>query len=93
MSQSKYSLELYAKFLIANQNRCSGVELSETSDVRLSRDITNCAPSRNRTYDHLLKRQLLYRLSYGRDIFLNKKLQQLHCIMKNITRIIENSID
>ena len=38
MSQSKYSLELYAKFLIANQNRCSGVELSETSDVRLSLD-------------------------------------------------------
>lgn len=26
----------------------------------------SCAPGRNRTYDHLLKRELLYRLSYGR---------------------------
>ncbi|MDB5254238.1 MAG: hypothetical protein JWL80_304 [Parcubacteria group bacterium] len=25
-----------------------------------------CAPGRNRTYDHLLKRELLYQLSYGR---------------------------
>ena len=26
-----------------------------------------CAPGRNRTCDHLLKRELLYRLSYGRN--------------------------
>ena len=32
-----------------------------------------CAPSRNRTCDHLLKRQLLYRLSYGRILF-NRKI-------------------
>ena len=37
MSQSKCSLELYAKFLISNQNRYSGVELSKTSG-RLSHD-------------------------------------------------------
>jgi hypothetical protein len=28
-----------------------------------------CAPGRNRTCDHLLKRELLYRLSYGRKSF------------------------
>lgn len=38
MSQSKCSLELYTKFLIANHNRYSGVELSKTSDGRLSHD-------------------------------------------------------
>ncbi len=38
MSQSKCSLELYTKFLIANHNRYSGVELSKTSAGRLSHD-------------------------------------------------------
>lgn len=38
MSQSKCSLELYTKFLIANHNRYSGVELSKTSDNVLSHD-------------------------------------------------------
>lgn len=38
MSQSKCSLELYTKFLIANHNRYSGVELSKTSNGRLSHD-------------------------------------------------------
>lgn len=38
MSQSKCSLELYTRFLIANQNKYSGVELSKTSDKPLSHD-------------------------------------------------------
>lgn len=38
MSQSKCSLDLYTKFLIANQNRYSGVELSKTSGNALSHD-------------------------------------------------------
>lgn len=38
MSPSKCSLELYAKFLIANQNKYSGVELSKTSNIPLSHD-------------------------------------------------------
>lgn len=38
MSQSKCSLGLYTKFLIANHNRYSGVELSKTSDNALSHD-------------------------------------------------------
>jgi len=38
MSQSKCSLELYTKFLIANQNKYSGVELSKTADTSLSHD-------------------------------------------------------
>lgn len=38
MSQSKCSLELYTKFLIANQNKYSGVELSKTSGRGLSHD-------------------------------------------------------
>ncbi|MEK6920653.1 MAG: transposase [Nanoarchaeota archaeon] len=38
MSQSKCSLDLYIKFLIANQNKYSGVELSKTSDSPLSHD-------------------------------------------------------
>ena|SRR3989338_877385 len=38
MSQSKCSLELYTKFLIANHNRYSGVELSKTSGGLLSHD-------------------------------------------------------
>lgn len=38
MSQSKCSLDLYTKFLIANQNRYSGVELSKTSTNSLSHD-------------------------------------------------------
>src|SRR3989344_4502127 len=38
MSQSKCSLGLYTKFLIANQNKYSGVELSKTSDSPLSHD-------------------------------------------------------
>lgn len=38
MSQSKCSLNLYIKFLIANQNKYSGVELSKTSDSPLSHD-------------------------------------------------------
>jgi len=38
MSPSKCSLELYSKFLIANQNRYSGVELSKTSNSPLSHD-------------------------------------------------------
>ncbi len=38
MSQSKCSLDLYTKFLIANQNKYSGVELSKTSDSPLSHD-------------------------------------------------------
>ena len=38
MSQSKCSLDLYTKFLIANQNKYSGVELSKTSSGSLSHD-------------------------------------------------------
>ena len=38
MSQSKCSLDLYTKFLIANQNKYSGVELSKTSSSNLSHD-------------------------------------------------------
>lgn len=38
MSQSKCSLELYTKFLIANHNRYSGAELSKTSGSALSHD-------------------------------------------------------
>ena len=38
MRQSKRSLDLYTKFLIANHNRYSGVELSKTSQVPLSHD-------------------------------------------------------
>lgn len=38
MSPSKCSLELYTKFLIANHNRYSGVELSKTSGSPLSHD-------------------------------------------------------
>jgi putative transposase len=38
MSQSKCSLDLYTKFLIANHNKYSGVELSKTSDSPLSHD-------------------------------------------------------
>lgn len=38
MSKSKCSLDLYTKFLIANQNKYSGVELSKTSESSLSHD-------------------------------------------------------
>lgn len=38
MMQSKCSLDLYTKFLIANHNRYSGVELSKTSEQSLSHD-------------------------------------------------------
>lgn len=38
MTQSKCSLDLYTKFLIANHNRYSGVELSKTSELPLSHD-------------------------------------------------------
>ena len=38
MMQSKCSLDLYTKFLIANHNRYSGVELSKTSELSLSHD-------------------------------------------------------
>ena len=38
MTQSKCSLDLYTKFLVANQNRYSGVELSKTSSQSLSHD-------------------------------------------------------
>lgn len=38
MRQSKCSLDLYTKFLIANHNRYSGVELSKTSELALSHD-------------------------------------------------------
>lgn len=38
MSSSKCSLDLYTKFLIANHNRYSGVELSKTSHESLSHD-------------------------------------------------------
>lgn len=38
MTQSKCSLDLYTKFLIANQNKYSGVELSKTSTECLSHD-------------------------------------------------------
>src|SRR3989344_8907513 len=38
MSQSKCSLDLYTKFLIANQNKYSGAELSKTSESQLSHD-------------------------------------------------------
>lgn len=38
MSSSKCSLDLYTKFLIANHNRYSGVELSKTSQEALSHD-------------------------------------------------------
>jgi len=38
MTKSKCSLDLYTKFLIANHNRYSGVELSKTSEVSLSHD-------------------------------------------------------
>ncbi len=44
---------------------------SERSATGHSFEIPLCAPSRDRTYDRLLKRQLLYRLSYGR-IFLKR---------------------
>lgn len=38
MSKSKCSLDLYTKFLIANQNKYSRVELSKTSESSLSHD-------------------------------------------------------
>jgi SRSO17 transposase len=38
MSESKCSLDLYTKFLIANQNKYSGVELSKTAENSLSHD-------------------------------------------------------
>ena len=34
-----------------------------------STEVFDCPPGRNRTYDHLLKRELLYQLSYGRVWF------------------------
>src|SRR5882724_7040102 len=41
-----------------------------------------CAPSRDRTYDLILKRDLLYQLSYGRMACFKFALQ--NC-MKNVT--------
>ena len=38
MSHSKCSVDLYTKFLIANHNKYSGVELSKTSGIPLSHD-------------------------------------------------------
>jgi len=34
----------------------------------------NCAPSRDRTYDLILKRDLLYQLSYGRELEIKNEL-------------------
>ena len=41
MTQSKCSLDLYTKFLIANQNKYSGVELSKTAVNQLSHDVVS----------------------------------------------------
>ncbi len=43
-------------------------EFAKTHNIKQphSRLLLYCAPSRIRTCDHLLKRQLLYQLSYGR---------------------------
>ena len=37
----------------------------KSAHLRCAPFLFSCAPGRNRTYDRLLKRQLLYQLSYG----------------------------
>jgi hypothetical protein len=57
---SPYASETYA---YTNSATCPCLPENSCSPTKAPR--SSCAPSRDRTYDLLLKRQLLYQLSYG----------------------------
>ena len=48
--------------------------------IPLSSILRKSAPSRSRTYDHLLKRELLYQLSYGRKDKPNKTIAKIYTL-------------
>lgn len=89
MSKQKCSLKLYRDFLIANQNRYSGVELSKVSPIidmahdAVSRWLvnTNFTPSDLwNQVKHLVKTQTGYLI--GDDTLLNKKYSRKNQLSK-----------